>query len=55
MSDMTMKGCMVFLDDMVVYSDTSENHERQPRMVFDQVTEYIKVQAVSSRSKISWP
>ena len=24
MSDMTMKGCMVFLDDLVVYSDTLE-------------------------------
>ena len=40
MSDMTMKGCMAFLDDLVVYSDTLENHERRLRMVFDQLAEY---------------
>lgn len=40
LADMTMKGCMVFLDDMVIYSDTLEAHEEKLRMVFDRLAEY---------------
>ena len=40
MSDMTRRDCMVFLDDLIIYSDTLESHEQKLRKVFDQLAAY---------------
>lgn len=40
MSDMTRRDCMVFLDDLIIYSDTLESHELKLRKVFDQLAAY---------------
>ena len=37
MADMMRRGCMVFLDDLVIYSDTLQNHEERLRMVFERL------------------
>lgn len=40
LSALNRRGCMVFLDDLVIYSDTLESHERKLRQVFDVLAEY---------------
>lgn len=40
LADMTMKGCMVFRDDLVIYSNTLETHEARLRMVLDRLAEF---------------
>ena len=40
LSEMNRSGCMLFLDDLIIYSDTLESHEEKLRIGFDIFAEY---------------